>query len=84
MTGIYRKIKRKTKVVSVSLPPKTAIKLERASRAYGQSRSAFVAALIEKEAEDRRWQRIYRRGQETAGNFRITSEDDVDRIIHAS
>lgn len=77
-------IPRNTQVVSVSLPRQLARKLERTRKARGQSRSAFIASLIDKEAEETRWQRIYKKGQETAKKFKITSEEDIDRILHAS
>lgn len=75
-------ISRTTEVISVSLPRPVAWKLERARKAAGQSRSAFITALVNKEVEERRWQEIYKRGKETALRFKITSEADIDRIIH--
>lgn len=77
-----KSIQRKTEVVSVSLPKNVAQKLERVRELAGQSRSAFIASLIEKTAEDQRWQRLYRKGEQTAKKFKITSEDDIDRILH--
>lgn len=75
---------RSTQVVSISLPKRVARDLERTRKARGQSRSAFIASLIEKDAEEARWQRIYKKGQETAKKYKITSEEDIDRILHAS
>lgn len=75
-------IKRTTNVISISLPPTTVKKLERARKQFGQSRSAFISALIDKSAEDAAWQRMYDWGAATARKFNITSEDDIDRIIH--
>ncbi len=71
-----------THVVSISLPKKVAEKLDRTRSLKGQSRSAFVASLIEKDTEDQRWQIIYKKGAETAKKFKITSEEDIDRILH--
>lgn len=75
-------IKRKTEVISVSLQKQVSEKLERARRIRGQSRSAFIASLINQVFEEERWQKIYKRGEETARKFKITSEDDIDRILH--
>lgn len=75
-------IRRTTNVISISLPPATAKRLERARKQYGQSRSAFISALIDKSAEDAAWQRMYDWGAATARKFNITSEDDIDRILH--
>lgn len=77
-----KNIVRNTEVVSVSLPKNTAKKLDKERLARGQSRSAYVTSLINQIAEDQRWERIYKRGQKTAKDFKITSEDDIDRILH--
>jgi metal-responsive CopG/Arc/MetJ family transcriptional regulator len=78
-----KSIQRNTEVVSISLPKVVALKLEEARKRQGQSRSAFITSLIEKSAEDLRWENIYKKGAETAKKFRITSEEDLDRILHA-
>lgn len=75
-------IQRNTEVISVSLPKNVAQKLERVRKIRGQSRSAFIASLINQLAEEERWRRIYGRGEKTAIEFKITSEDDIDRILH--
>ena len=77
-----KNIVRKTDVISISLPKSTSDKLERERNLRGQSRSAFISSLIDQVAEDRRWERIFKKGEETARKFGITSEDDVDRILH--
>lgn len=76
------KIPRTTHVISISLPRKTAQKLEKDRRISGQSRSAFISSLIDKKASDERWQRIYQLGEISARQFKITSEEDIDRILH--
>lgn len=76
------KITRTTQVISISLPTKVVNKLEKARKVRGQSRSAFVASLIDKVREEERWQKIYKLGSETARKFKITSEDDIDRLLH--
>ncbi|MFV1917057.1 MAG: ribbon-helix-helix protein, CopG family [Patescibacteria group bacterium] len=78
MTQVYRN----TQVVSVSLPKKVARKLEKTRKSRGQSRSAFIASLIEKEAEEARWKEIFKEGREIGKKLKITSEDDIDRILH--
>lgn len=79
-----KNIVRNTQVISISLTKETAAKLEKARSSRGQSRSALITSLIEKEVEEERWQKIYKKGQETAKSLKITSEDDIDRILHAS
>lgn len=75
-------IQRKTDVVSISLPPALFKLLEKGRSEFGQGRSAFIASLIRRYMEDRRWEKIYKRGQDTAAKFTITSEEDIDRILH--
>jgi metal-responsive CopG/Arc/MetJ family transcriptional regulator len=77
-------IERTTEVVSISLSPAFAQLLERTRKTRGQSRSAFIASLIQREAEKERWRDIYAKGLETARKFKITSEDDIDRILHGA
>lgn len=76
------KIQRTTHVISISLPQRVALKLERSRSKSGQSRSAFISSLINSVSEQERWQRIYQRGAKTAKDFKITSEDDIDHILH--
>lgn len=76
------KIQRTTHVISISLPKKTAQRLEQVRKVTGQSRSAFISALIDKKNSDDRWQGIYKLGERSARQFKITSEEDIDRILH--
>lgn len=77
-----KNIQRTTEVISVSLSKQVAQKLETARKREGQSRSAFITKLINRLVEEDRWQRIYKIGQKTAKKFKITSEDDIDRLLH--
>ena len=79
MTNIQRAT---TEVISVSLPKPTVKKLEKVRKLRGQSRSSYLAHLIEKEVERDRLERIFKKGREVARKLKITSEDDIDRIIH--
>jgi len=78
-----KNITRNTEVISVSLPKEMVIKLEKARETKKVSRSALVASLIDKEAEELLWEKIYRKGRAAARKLNITSEDDIDRILHA-
>lgn len=77
-------IARTTTVVSVSLPPPLVRQLDSLRKKAGTSRSSIVAALIERYAMEKQWSQIRRWGEETAKKFRITSEDDIARILDAS
>lgn len=75
-------IQRNTAVISISLPKRIAGKLDQIRKERGQSRSALIASLISQQAEEKRWQKIYKIGEKTARRFKITSEEDIDRILH--
>lgn len=77
-------ISRTTTVVSVSLPPTLVRQLDTLRKKAGTSRSSIVASLIERYAMEKQWNQIRRWGEETAKKFRITSEDDIARILDAS
>ncbi len=79
-----KSIQRNTEVVSVSLPKSLAQKLDQIRVIKGQSRSAFIASLIQQQTEDDRWQRLYKKGEKTARKLKITSEDAIDRILHGA
>lgn len=75
-------IQRTTQVISVSLPKNVVNVLDRTRKIRAQSRSSLIASLINRIAEEERWSRIYKMGEKTARQFKITSEDDIDRILH--
>lgn len=77
-----KNITRNTIVVSISLPREAVIVLEKERKIRGQSRSAYITSLVSQSAEEERWQKIYKRGEQTVRAFKITSEDDIDRILH--
>lgn len=77
-----KSIQRNTEVISISIPKNVAKKLETVRLLRGQSRSALITSLINQVAGEERWRRIYKKGEETARRLRITSEDDIDRLLH--
>jgi hypothetical protein len=38
---------------------------------------------IVRKTEEECWLRIYKKGQKTALDFKITSKEDIDHILHA-
>lgn len=75
-------IQRNTQVISISMPQEVVVKMEKNRSLSKQSRSAFISSLISNSFNEQRWQRIYQMGTKTAQEFKITSEDDIDRILH--
>lgn len=76
-----QKIKRNTKVVSVSLDPVTLALLDKLRKNTKQTRSSFFAFMLNKYAWDQEWAYLRKVGEETAKKFNITSEEDVYRIM---
>ena len=82
MTQLTTNTARTSQVISVSLMPEMFKRMENARISSGQSRSSFITDLIARYTEDQRWQKIYQKGAETAEKFNITSESDIDKILH--
>ncbi len=73
---------RETKIVSVSLPPQVAAEIDRLAAAENRTRSELVREAFSQYVTYGRWRRIRRWGDETAREFGIRTEADVDRILH--
>lgn len=72
----------KTEVISVSLPKNVIGKLNELQESEGRTRSGLITWLIKKYEQDKVWREIYAEGGKTAKRLNITSEEDVDRILH--
>lgn len=74
-------IARNTAVVSVSLKPTTVQLLDLTRRKSNQTRSAFIASLVEHAALEHEWNMLRRVGETTAKRMKLLSEDDVYRLL---
>ena len=73
---------RLSKVVSISLSPKSYQKLEGLMVSESvKSRSALIERLIDRYGDELNWQNVYRLGEQTAQEYGITSEEDVLKVI---
>lgn len=68
-------------IISFSLPPKIAKKLDSLSKKQNKSRSQLLRELIENYEIDESLKRIFAWGKETKKKFNIKSEEDILRII---
>jgi len=74
---------RKTRVVNLSLPQEIYRQVEELADQMEISKSELLReALKQYVVSERRWRQIRQKGQETAREFSIKDEDDVDRIVH--
>ena len=73
---------RSSKVMTVSLPQEMFNKAEKLAKDENRTRSElFREALRQYMASRERWQEIRKWGGETAREYGIRSEEDVERLI---
>ena len=71
--------------MTVSLPPEMMREIEKMSRLERKSRRQLVRdaiALYEETQTERRWQTVRKAGRRTAKPLGITTDEELDRIIH--
>lgn len=76
---------RATKTITVSLPPQMAKEVDRLAKAEKKTKSQLfrdMLAVYQETRMEKDWERLRRLGKETAEKAGITSEEDLDRIIH--
>ncbi len=73
---------RKTKIITVSLPPDVADEIDRLVAAENRTRSELVREAFSQYVTYGRWWRIRRWGEESARELGIRTEADIDRILH--
>lgn len=75
---------RVSKVVSFSLPPDTASKIESLAKSENRSRSELLREMVsvyERFQAEAEWQELFSFGEETARRFKIKSEDELFKIL---
>lgn len=72
---------RSTKLVTVSLPPDLLKDAERIAKEEHRTKSELVREALRTYIASRQWIQIRKWGDQTAKNFSIKSEADVERII---
>lgn len=76
---------RVTKTLTVSLPPKVFEEVERLAKAEKKTKSELFRNMLdvyEDNIDDKRWRKLRRLGSETAKKLNITSEADIERLVH--
>ena len=75
---------RVSKVLSFSLPPDTASKIESLAKSENRSRSELLREMVsvyERFQAEVEWQELFAFGEETAQRFKIKSEDELFKIL---
>lgn len=81
MTKIKTKIKRNTKVVSISLDPDVLALVDKLRHEAGLDRSSFINSILKKQALWQEFKNLQEYGREKAKKLKITSEEDVYKIM---
>lgn len=74
-----------TKTLTISLPPQLYEEVDRLAKQERKTKSEFFRDVIRvymDYLDEKRWRRLRRLGKETAKRFNITSEEDIERLVH--
>jgi predicted transcriptional regulator len=75
---------RVSKVLSFSLPPDTASKIENLAKSENRSRSELLREMVnvyERYQAEAEWQELFIFGEETAKRFKIKNEAELFKIL---
>ncbi len=76
---------RNTKTLTVSLPPQIYEEIERLARLERKTKSELfrdMVKLYEDHLDEERWKRLRRLGRATARKYRVSSEQDIEKLVH--
>lgn len=74
-----------TKTLTVSLPPRLLKEVEKLAKEQQKTKSELFRDMIgvyEDYLDEKRWHRLRRLGRQTAKRLNITSEKDIERLVH--
>jgi len=74
-----------TKTLTVSLPPQIYEEIERLAKLERKTKSELFRDMVkiyEDHLDEERWRRLRRRGRATGKRYRISSEQDIEKIVH--
>jgi metal-responsive CopG/Arc/MetJ family transcriptional regulator len=76
---------RTTKTLTVSLPPQIYEEIERLARLERKTKSELfrdMVSVYEDHLDEERWVKLRRLGNATARKYRLSSERDIEELIH--
>ena len=76
---------RTTKTLTVSLPPQIYEEIERLARLERKTKSELFRDMVkvyEEHLDEELWKRLRRLGRATASKYRLSSEHDIEKLIH--
>ena len=78
-------LSRKSKILSLSVPPEIARELDNMAKAEDKSRSEIFKDMFKTYKEslaEREWRELFSFGKETAKRFRIKDEEELCKILN--
>ncbi|MBI5195463.1 MAG: ribbon-helix-helix protein, CopG family [Nitrospirae bacterium] len=74
---------RTTKVMTLSIPPEMLKEVDKLTKEEKRTKSELFREALRKYINDKRWQQIRQWGMKTAQGSGLSTEEDVDKLIHA-
>ena len=84
-TDVEYSMGRTTKTLTVSLPPSIHQEIERLAKLERKTKSELfrdMVKLYEDHLDEERWKRLKRLGRGTAKKYRLSSEQDIEKLVH--
>lgn len=73
---------RTTKIMSLSLPPEMVREVERIVKKENRTKSELFREALRKYIDDKRWLEIRQWGLKISQELGVSTEEDVDKLIH--
>ncbi len=76
---------RTSKTLTVSLPPQIYEEIERLAKLERKTKSELfrdMVKLYEDHLDEERWKRLRRLGRAAARKYRLSSESDIEKLVH--
>lgn len=76
---------RTTKTLTVSLPPQIYEEIERLAKLEKKTKSELfrdMVSVYEDHLDEKRRERLRRLGRATARKYRLSSEKDIEKLVH--
>ncbi|MEE9591844.1 MAG: ribbon-helix-helix protein, CopG family [Thermodesulfobacteriota bacterium] len=73
---------RTTKIMTLSLPPEMVKEVERIVKEENRTKSELFREALRRYIKDKRWLQIRQWGLKISQELEISTEEDVDKLIH--
>ena len=71
--------------LTVSFPPQFYEEIEKLARLERKTKSELFRDMVkvyEEHLDEERWKKLRRLGRATAGKYRLSSERDIEKLVH--